>query len=178
MPSLTSVSIPFGCLAYTILGMSYPQFLSLFHPLQRRKDGFPGSPFRSSTSNTTYPDSPLSQSTSSLAPSLPKPTNPNSKHDPSANWPPAFYLDFTSRVWLTYHSQFPNRGLRPLFLDTPSPEAPFRVHRMALAGKELGTDVGQWFGQSVAAGGIRSVNIFSLTHTLLILSQVFAALTG
>jgi len=42
MPFLTSVSIPFGCLAYTILGMSYPQFLSLFHPLQRRKDGSPG----------------------------------------------------------------------------------------------------------------------------------------
>jgi len=49
---------------------------------------------------------------------------------------------------------------------------------MALTGKELSTDVGQWFGPSVAAGGIRSVNIFSLTHTLLILSQVFAASHG
>src|SRR5258708_9040574 len=51
------------------------------------------------------------------------------------------------------------------FFDMPSPEAPFSVHRMALAGKELGTDVGQWFGPSVAAGGIRSVIIFSLTHS-------------
>lgn len=43
------------------------------------------------------------------------------------------------------------------FLDTPVPEAPFSVHRMALAGKELGTDVGQWFGPSVVAGAIKYV---------------------
>ena len=41
------------------------------------------------------------------------------------------------------------------FLDTPSPHAPFSVHRMALAGKELGKDVGQWFGPSTAAGAIK-----------------------
>lgn len=47
------------------------------------------------------------------------------------------------------------------FLDTPSPYAPFSVHRLALAGKELGTDVGQWFGPSVAARAIeRCVNMF------------------
>ena len=229
---------------------------------KRRSSASPPVSFRSSTSSTTFPDSPLSQSTSSLAASSGKPTNPNSKLDPSANWPPAFYHDFTSRVWLTYRSQFsiPIRDIRlgdlsitenwegvacpapsasssassakrtwpwggektwnsdsgwgcmlrtgqsllanalvhthlgrgnvplytflfsnPFFLDwrrppcpihtadyatyvqiltwffdTPSPEAPFSVHRMALAGKELGTDVGQWFGPSVAAGGIRS----------------------
>lgn len=43
------------------------------------------------------------------------------------------------------------------FLDTPAPEAPFSIHRMALAGKELGTDVGQWFGPSVAAGAIKQL---------------------
>ena len=43
------------------------------------------------------------------------------------------------------------------FFDTPYSEAPFSVHRMALAGKEFGTDVGQWFGPSVAAGAIRFV---------------------
>lgn len=32
-----------------------------------------------------------------------------------------------------------------------------RVHRMALAGKELGKDVGQWFGPSTAAGALRCV---------------------
>ncbi|KAJ2925397.1 hypothetical protein H1R20_g11678, partial [Candolleomyces eurysporus] len=39
------------------------------------------------------------------------------------------------------------------FLDTP--EAPFSIHRMALAGKELGVPVGQWFGPSVAAGALK-----------------------
>jgi Peptidase family C54 len=47
------------------------------------------------------------------------------------------------------------------FLDTPSPEAPFSVHRMALAGKELGKEVGQWFGPSTAAGAIKYVHIVS-----------------
>ncbi|KAG6890660.1 hypothetical protein C0992_000230, partial [Termitomyces sp. T32_za158] len=41
------------------------------------------------------------------------------------------------------------------FLDDPAPDAPFSVHRMALAGKELGKDVGQWFGPSTAAGAIK-----------------------
>lgn len=50
------------------------------------------------------------------------------------------------------------------FFDTPSPEAPFSVHRMALAGKELGTDVGQWFGPSVAAGAVKCV-FFSSSFT-------------
>lgn len=30
----------------------------------------------------------------------------SSKYNPSANWPPVFYEDFTSRIWLTYRSQF------------------------------------------------------------------------
>lgn len=42
------------------------------------------------------------------------------------------------------------------FLDNPSPFCPFSVHRLALAGKELGKDVGMWFGPAAAAGGIRS----------------------
>ena len=43
------------------------------------------------------------------------------------------------------------------FLDSPSPLAPFGVHRMALAGKDLGKDVGSWFGPSTAAGAIKLV---------------------
>ncbi|KAL1714431.1 peptidase family C54-domain-containing protein [Schizophyllum commune] len=44
-----------------------------------------------------------------------------------------------------------------LFLDSPSPSAPFSVHRMALAGRALGKDVGQWFGPSTAAGAIKAL---------------------
>ncbi|KAK7049890.1 Cysteine protease atg4 [Paramarasmius palmivorus] len=218
----------------------------------------------------------LSSSLSSSISSAPTatPANPNQKH-PGANWPPEFYSDFTSKVWLTYRSQFTpirdtNLADLPLpaifccdspasnvsyvdtfksdssysvrsisssnivptspsssgkkwgwgipglggekergwtsdsgwgcmlrtgqsllanalvfmwlgrdwrrppspiptesyakyvqivtwFLDTPSPEAPFSVHRMALAGKELGKDVGQWFGPSTAAGAIKTL---------------------
>ncbi|TFK64478.1 hypothetical protein BDN72DRAFT_901537 [Pluteus cervinus] len=195
--------------------------------------------------------------TSASAPMSPSssvgsPTSSSAGKDPSANWPPIFYADFTTKIWLTYRSQFPpirdtslgdlpddpmderlkagvpgsvvstpvaKRGpfswgggekgwtsdsgwgcmlrtgqsllantlvyvhlgrewRRPpypiqtadyatyvqivsWFLDTPSPEAPFSVHRMALAGKELGKDVGQWFGPSTAAGAIqRLVNAF------------------
>lgn len=43
------------------------------------------------------------------------------------------------------------------FLDTPSSLCPFSVHRMALVGKDLGKDVGQWFGPSTAAGAIKYV---------------------
>ncbi|KAJ7918714.1 hypothetical protein B0H13DRAFT_1991420 [Mycena leptocephala] len=43
------------------------------------------------------------------------------------------------------------------FLDTPAPEAPFSVHHMALAGKDLGTEVGMWFGPSIAAGAIKAL---------------------
>ncbi|KAJ7799476.1 hypothetical protein B0H14DRAFT_3787758 [Mycena olivaceomarginata] len=39
------------------------------------------------------------------------------------------------------------------FLDAPA--APFGVHRMALAGKAAGKDVGMWFGPSSAAGAVR-----------------------
>jgi hypothetical protein len=45
------------------------------------------------------------------------------------------------------------------FLDSPSPLCPFSVHRMALAGKDLGKEVGQWFGPSTAAGAIKYVII-------------------
>ncbi|KAF8625147.1 hypothetical protein AX17_006925 [Amanita inopinata Kibby_2008] len=221
---------------------------------------------RNSRSPPSVRSSTLSLSASSI--------NSSSSHDPVAGhhylgsnrpgWPPAFYADFVSRIWLTYRSHFPpirdgrlkdlacvvgdaasmrsvavggtgggdaasvretsspvtamrarawpwsggsgaEKGLtsdsgwgcmlrtgqsllanallhlhlgrdwrRPpypvytvdyatyvqiltWFLDSPSVEAPFSVHRMALAGKELGKDVGQWFGPSTAAGAIKTL---------------------
>ncbi|KAM0748846.1 hypothetical protein T439DRAFT_357999 [Meredithblackwellia eburnea MCA 4105] len=44
-----------------------------------------------------------------------------------------------------------------LFLDDPSPLAPFSVHRFALMGKQLGKEVGEWFGPSTAAGAIKAL---------------------
>ncbi|KAJ7465526.1 hypothetical protein FB451DRAFT_421834 [Mycena latifolia] len=39
------------------------------------------------------------------------------------------------------------------FLDAPA--APFGVHRMALAGKAAGKNVGMWFGPSATASAVR-----------------------
>ncbi|KAH8111525.1 hypothetical protein DFH11DRAFT_1729456 [Phellopilus nigrolimitatus] len=160
--------------------------------------------------------------------------------NPAAYWPPVFYADFTSRVWLTYRSHYPpirdhtlaqleaefcsppsqsvatsprkwnwpvggekgwtsdsgwgcmlrtgqsllanalihlhlgrdwRRPPHPVhtadyatyvkiltwFFDSPDPHCPFSVHRMALAGKDLGKDVGSWFGPSTAAGAIKTL---------------------
>ena len=41
------------------------------------------------------------------------------------------------------------------FFDHPSALSPFSVHRFALIGKQLGKEVGQWFGPSTAAGAIK-----------------------
>ena len=43
------------------------------------------------------------------------------------------------------------------FLDNPSAEAPFSVHRFAAEGEKLGKQVGEWFGPSTAAGAIKSL---------------------
>jgi hypothetical protein len=45
------------------------------------------------------------------------------------------------------------------FFDDPSPLCPFSVHRMALIGKELGKEVGEWFGPSTAAGALKLVSL-------------------
>lgn len=44
-----------------------------------------------------------------------------------------------------------------LFMDSPSPLSPFSVHRMAVVGKSLGKEIGEWFGPSTAALAIKWV---------------------
>ncbi|KAI9361725.1 hypothetical protein BD770DRAFT_418622 [Pilaira anomala] len=112
-------------------------------------------------------------------------------------WPPDFYDDFVSRLWMTYRHNYP--PIRPSnhktdigwgcmlrsgqsllantllihflsrdwrrqkqdqatykqyikiihwFLDELSPRAPFSIHRIALLGKQLGKNIGEWFGPS------------------------------
>lgn len=53
-----------------------------------------------------------------------------------------------------------------LFMDSPSPLSPFSVHRMAVVGKSLGKEIGEWFGPSTAALTIRWVKLtLMLCHT-------------
>jgi len=88
-----------------LLGVQHPGYEpplpSLPSVVQSNSGGRHGSvspnSFRSSTSSTaSNADLSLSQSQGS-----------SSKHpNPAANWPPVFYIDFTSRIWLTYRSQF------------------------------------------------------------------------
>lgn len=70
------------------------------------------------------------------------------------------------------------------FMDDPSPLCPFSVHRMALIGKELGKEVGEWFGPSTAAGALKTLaNSFppaglavaTATDSMIYRSDVYAA---
>ncbi|KAH7921416.1 hypothetical protein BV22DRAFT_1198205 [Leucogyrophana mollusca] len=222
-----------------LLGVQHPGYEPPPPPTPGRRASVESSrrspSFRSSASVST--SATVSPADLSLSQSQP----PSSKN-PASNWPPVFYADFTSRIWLTYRSQFapirdstlsalesdpmsnaqagisssprPKKWNWPVggekgwtsdagwgcmlrtgqsllanallhlhlgrewrrpplpvhtadyatyvqiitwFLDSPLPQAPFSVHRMALAGKELGKDVGQWFGPSTAAGAIKTL---------------------
>ncbi|WVR03505.1 hypothetical protein IAU60_000496 [Kwoniella sp. DSM 27419] len=70
------------------------------------------------------------------------------------------------------------------FLDDPSPLCPFGVHRMALIGKELGKEVGEWFGPSTAAGALKLLTnsfapcglaVATATDSIVYRSDVYAA---
>ena len=62
-----------------------------------RRSHFRSSASPTSSPTTTPPDPLLSQSL---------PASPRPSKDPAKNRPPVFYSDFTSRIWLTYRSQF------------------------------------------------------------------------
>lgn len=70
---------------------------------------------RRAPSSYSYRAADLSLSQSQPSSSAPTPTqrnpsasslNSQSGVNPATNWPPIFYADFTSRIWLTYRSQF------------------------------------------------------------------------
>ncbi|KAI5451359.1 Cysteine protease atg4 [Naganishia albida] len=70
------------------------------------------------------------------------------------------------------------------FMDDPSPACPFSVHRMALAGNELGKSVGEWFGPSTAAGAVKTLTngfppcglaIVTATDSTIYASEVISA---
>lgn len=78
------------------------------------------SSFRSSQSSsrgaTSSPEPSLSHSTSRHGP-----RSSTSGVDPALHWPPVFYADFTTRVWLTYRSHFtPIRDHSLAALDSDS----------------------------------------------------------
>jgi hypothetical protein len=92
-----------------------------------------------------------------------------------------FYLDFvltsffpTERLLIptlapffpsrTRHAHALHARLLSWFLDTPA--APFGVHRMALAVRAAGKDVGMWFGPNAAAGALRWVFFLSFIQFL------------
>jgi cysteine protease ATG4 len=56
--------------------------------------------FRTSTSSTVTAATPLSGGNNGLS------SSQTSSKNPGAHWPPEFYADFTSRVWITYRSHF------------------------------------------------------------------------
>lgn len=59
------------------------------------------------------------------------------------------------------------------FVDSSSPLAPFSVHRFASKGKELGKEVGEWFGPSTAAGAIKSVHFcFPRIFSIIVVSAI------
>ncbi|KAJ3921692.1 cysteine protease [Lentinula edodes] len=249
-----------------ILGVQHPGYEPPLVQSQPPPSSFTsGTLGRRGSPPSSSPSQSLSSSVSS-ATATPSASSATSKDlKPGANWPPDFYADFTSRIWLTYRSHFPpirdtlgpssptstmtNRSkwnwtvgglggekgwtsdsgwgcmlrtgqsllansllfmhlgrdwrvppspemtreyamyvqIVTWFLDTPSELAPFSVHRMALAGKDLGKDVGMWFGPSTAAGAIRSlVHAYSdaglgvavATDGLLTQTDVYAASHG
>ena len=83
-----------------LLGVQHPGYEPSTEPaspaLSRRGsvESRRASSFRTSTSSTV-----------TTTPAGPNPLLSSQKH-PAAHWPPDFYADFTSRVWITYRSHF------------------------------------------------------------------------
>ncbi|KAI8883618.1 hypothetical protein K501DRAFT_184017 [Backusella circina FSU 941] len=156
--------------------------------------------------------------------------------DSNLLWPPDFYEDFNSKVWMTYRHNYP--PIRPSkhktdigwgcmlrsgqsllantlvlnflsrdwrrqkrspeivkqykkiihwFLDELSPRAPFSIHRIALLGKQLGKDIGEWFGPSTISQVIQvlvsdyppaNLSVYITTDGVIYRDNVYDMATG
>jgi cysteine protease ATG4 len=76
---------------------------------------------RDCTDSRRSPSSRRSSSSSSYSNSTLSTSPSTSSSKPSSSWPPAFYSDYTSRIWLTYRSHYPpirDTALASLDTDT------------------------------------------------------------
>jgi cysteine protease ATG4 len=71
---------------------------------RRSSIGSRRSPTSSRSSTLSSPTSAMPGGDPALSQSQPAPSS--TPKDPGRHWPPVFYADYTSRIWLTYRSQF------------------------------------------------------------------------
>eukprot|EP01094_Clydonella_sp_ATCC50884_P022419 TRINITY_DN5135_c1_g3_i1.p1 TRINITY_DN5135_c1_g3~~TRINITY_DN5135_c1_g3_i1.p1 ORF type:complete len:348 (+),score=67.14 TRINITY_DN5135_c1_g3_i1:593-1636(+) len=71
----------------------------------------------------------------------------------------AFLCCKLGRDWrLTKSSALPREYVETLRLVSDHPDAPFSIHKIALQGKCLGKEVGQWFGPSTAINAVQQLH--------------------
>lgn len=131
----------------------------------------------------------------SLSQSQPASSSPSVK-DPSKNWPPVFYADYTSRIWLTYRSQFlPIRDITLEELENPPPDSALvsaspqpKKWNWPLGGEKCWSSDAGWgcmlrTGQSLLANALLHVHLGrgtsnTLTHTHKLVSASAASICG
>ncbi|CAG8448086.1 873_t:CDS:2 [Funneliformis mosseae] len=71
----------------------------------------------------------------------------------------ALIVQFLGREWRRVNrgEDTWNRYILAWFIDDMSSRCPFSVHRVALLGKQLGKNIGQWFGPSTASQAIKAL---------------------
>lgn len=129
------------------------------------------SSFRSSTSTSASPIA-IPGADPSLSQSQPASSSSTKDKDPSRNWPPVFYADYTSRIWLTYRSQFiPIRDITLEELDAAPPDSVIlsaspqpKKWNWPLGGEKCWTSDAGWgcmlrTGQSLLANALLHVHL-------------------
>ena len=150
--------------------------LGVQHPGYEPPPPNPAIPASLSSSTSTSRRNSISfrSSSSSLPTSDLVQTTPSKQSNPAANWPAVFYADFTSRIWLTYRSQFtPIRDVRlaDILADTSdvepssSPQTAVKARSWNWGGREKGwTSDSGWgcmlrTGQSLLANALVHIHL-------------------